>query len=242
MTKPQILMPNDCGIHNSNLENSTIRLNKTKLYDNISTIIVVPTRGGPSLTPRWVTCLNNLMKPMNQQIFGPMFLSGMEVGVAYNEAIQSIFNNPVLNTCKYMLTWEDDVLPPPDGLLKLYEGMDKFDCIGALYWTKGEEGQPMIYGDINDPVVNFRPQLPQSECLQRTYGLGMGFNLFKLDIFRKLEYPWFETVQRWDANTCAAQWTQDLSFFHKAGREGFKFACNTKVRAGHFSHETDIVW
>ena len=242
MTEPTILMPNDIagGRNNADLKEAAKRLKKQQTYRDLSTVIIVPTRGGPCLTPRWVNHMNGLMKPMNNRVAGPIFVSGMEVGSAYNWAIEWILKN--LPDYKYMLTWEDDVLPPPDGLLKLYEGIDDFDAVGALYWTKGEFGQPMIYGDPNDPVLNFRPQMPQPNCLQRTYGLGMGFNLFRMSMFKKVEGPWFVTEQRWDPNVGVRSYTQDLHFYEKAGRMGFKFACDTRVRAAHLDVQTDTAW
>ena len=37
-----------------------------------------------------------------------------------------------------MLTLEDDNLPPPDGLLRLYESIEAgpYDAVGGLYWTR----------------------------------------------------------------------------------------------------------
>ena len=70
-----------------------------------------------------------------------------------------------------------------------------FDAIGGLYWTKGENGQPMIYGNPNEMPKNFRPQVPIVDGLQPCNGLGMGFTLFKLSMFRKIDKPWFKTLQ-----------------------------------------------
>ena len=69
------------------------------------------------------------MAPMNQK-FIRTFVIGMEVGAAYTQAIEQILANPVLRNWKYILTLEEDNMPPPDGLLKLYESMDKFDVVG----------------------------------------------------------------------------------------------------------------
>lgn len=234
-------MPSEVeGRHNSNFDASISRLEKGQAFRELSTVIIVPTRGGLSLTPRWVQCKDNLMRPMNQKVVGPIYVSGLEVGAAYNygvELIQSQF--PTFN---YMLTWEDDVLPPPDGLIRLYEAIDEYDCIGALYWTKGEEGQPMIYGDVNDPSLNFRPQIPRQDQIQRAYGLGMGFNLFKMEMFKNVEKPWFKTEASWDPATGSRCYTQDLFFYEKAGKQGFKFACDNRIKCGHYDWQTDMVW
>ena len=123
--------------------------------------------------------------------------------------------------------------------------MDDYDVVGGLYWTKGEEGQPMIYGDPKIMPKNFIPQLPVPESLQTANGLGMGFNLFKMDIFRdkRLEYgEWFKTEQSFNPATGARAYSQDLYFYEKAGAIGYKFACDTRVKVGHYDVNTDIVW
>jgi len=183
------------------------------------------------------------MTPMNQKFFR-IFMTNMEVGDAYNAAIETILSNPELKNWKYVLTLEEDNMPPPDGLLKLYEGMKKFDVIGGLYWTKGEGGQPMIYGDPKAIPLNFIPQIPLQETIQPCCGLGMGFTLFKLDIFKdpKLEKPWFKTCQEYIPGMGGKTYTQDLFFFERAHKLGYKMACDTRVKVGHYSYEQDIVW
>jgi hypothetical protein len=136
------------------------------------------------LSDRVVQSWMGLIRPMNQKCIGPIFFRGYEVGEAYNMAFNFILSNPVLSTWKYVLTIEEDNLPPPDGLIRLYESMDDYDCVGGLYWTKGEGGQPMIYGDPAVEELNFIPQIPKPDTVQPANGLGMGFNLWKLDMFK----------------------------------------------------------
>jgi len=238
--KPQIVIENLEGAHNVDILKSVERLEKGKTYKDLSTICVVPTRG--MIPAKAVQTWMGLITPMNQK-FTRMFIIGMEVGEAYNSAIETILTHPQLSQWKYILTLEEDNLPPPDGLLKLYEHMDEFDVIGGLYWTKGEGGQPMIYGDINDPELNFRPQPPIKE-IQECNGLGMGFTLFKLDIFKdeRIERPWFKTCQEYDPQKGAKIYTQDLYFFEKIRKLGYRVACDTRVKVGHYDAEMDIVW
>jgi hypothetical protein len=153
-----------------------------------------------------------------------------------------ILDNPQLSQFKYLLTVEDDNIPPPDGLLKLYESIGDYDVVGGLYWTKGEGGQPMIYGNPNQSPLNFVPQHVQENVLQHCNGLGMGFNLWKMDVFRRLEKPWFETKQSWDPNTGVKCYTQDLWAYERMARLGMKVACDNRVKVGHLDVENDVVW
>src|SRR4030042_2915961 len=160
---PQIIIQdNQAGFHNNDPK-ANDRLIQGNTYKDLSTICIVPTRGmiSAKVVQNWM----GLMSPMNQK-FIRLFIIGMEVGEAYNSAIEMILNNEELSKWKYVLTLEEDNMPPIDGILKLYENMDKYDAVGGLYWTKGEGGQPMIYGDPKIMPKNFIPQIPQFESIQ----------------------------------------------------------------------------
>jgi hypothetical protein len=229
------------GYHNGQLEDSILRLQRGRGNIDCSTVCLIPSRG--MIPARVVQNWFNFISPMNQKFF-KMTMIGMEVGEAYCAAIEMILANPELSKWKYILTLEDDNLPPPDGLLKLLEDMEEVDVVGGLYWTKGPGGQPMIYGDINEVPLNFRPQIPQLNTLQRCNGLGMGFTLFKMDIFKdkRIEKPWFKTVQTYDPVKGSKAYTQDLHFFEKIKGLGYRVACDTRVLVGHFDVAADIVW
>jgi len=242
--KPQIVVENYEGHHNKDIEKSRDRLIQGNSYKDLSTIILVPTRGviPAKVVQNWL----GMMLPMNQKVIR-IFMIGMEVGDAYNSAIEMIMNHPDLSKWKYILTLEDDNMPPPDGLLKLYEAINThpgYDAVGALYWTKGPGGQPMIYGNPKEIPKNFIPQVPIPDTIQPTNGLGMGMTLFKIDMFKdpKLQRPFFKTLQEHRPGVGTKVYTQDLRYFEDAGRLGYRFACDTRCKVGHFDYENDIVW
>jgi hypothetical protein len=119
MAKPQILLP-DVGAHNADLAKTRDRIVQGGSYRDLSTVCVIPSRGGRSLYPRVVQAWLNLMPPANQK-FMRMFVTDMEVGDAYSSAVEIILGHPELSTWQYLLCMEDDNAPPPDGLLRLYE-------------------------------------------------------------------------------------------------------------------------
>lgn len=240
MSEPQIIIGGDLGFHNRDLEASKERLEKGKQYRDLSTVCVVPTRG--MIPARVVENWMGLMTPMNNAFFR-MFVAGMEVGDAYNAAVEMILAHEQLSKFKYVLTLEEDNMPQPDGLLKLYESIDGYAAVGGLYWTKGEGGQPMIYGDPTG-VLSFQPQLVKVDTIQECNGLGMGFTLFDMDVFRdpKIPKPWFKTVQSWSPEEGGQAGTQDLHFFANARRAGHKVASDNRVKVGHFDPGTGVVW
>jgi len=227
------------GRHNSTIELQLDRLKKLRNYEDLSTVCVIPTRG--QIPDRVCMALWNLMSPMNQKFY-KICIGRKEVGEAYNGVVEEILANPELKKWRYLLTVEEDNLPPADGLLRLYEAINKYDVVSGLYWTKGENGQPMIYGDPKELPKNFRPQLPRMGEIQECNGLGMGFTLFRMSIFKKLERPWFKTVQELEPGGSTRMMTQDLYFFEKAGREGYRFAVDTNVRVGHLDVDSGETW
>ncbi len=230
---PQIVIENWEGKNNS--PSNWERYKALGLYRDLSTIWVTPTRGtmATKLAFNWM----GLCAGFNQGL-ARMCVVGYEVGAAYNNAIKEILSNPALAKFKYMVTIEEDNSLPPDGLLKLYESIQNYDAVGGLYWTKGPGGVPMIWGDASTDT--FVPQPPKPEAILPCNGLGMGFTLFKIEMFKHPGFvfgEWFKTV-----TDPGKVMTQDLYFFKKAKELGFKFAVDCRVRVGHYDINSDVVW
>jgi hypothetical protein len=235
--KPQFVVP-ESGKHNADMEATLKRLKADSSWKKLDTIMLVP--AGGSIPTKVVASWLNLYAPPNNKFFR-MFCVGMEVGEAYSQAIENILAHPELSTYKYILTVEHDNIPPPDGIVKLLAQMEahpEFACIGGLYYTKGEGGQPQIWGDPRDPQLNFRPQHPVPGQVVECCGTGMGFNVFRLDMFRdkKLRKPWFKT------QTEGGVATQDLFFWADARKNGYRCAVDCSIPVGHYDLQNDICW
>ena len=240
--QPQIVMSDSKGIHNNSDYNN--RLQKSQLYKDQSTIMVLPTRG--VIAAKVYQNHLGMMTPMNQK-FTRVVMIGMEVGEAYESVVNMILSNPELSKWKYMLTVEEDNMIPPDGLLKLIESIGDYDAVGGLYWTKGEGGQPMCYGNPMEVPINFIPQMPQPDTLTPCNGLGMGFTLFKISSLKKMkeklgDAPLFKTLQIYEPGKGSQAFTQDLYHYNKGKELGFKYACDSRVTVGHYDINTDIIW
>jgi hypothetical protein len=184
----------------------------------------------------------NLFFPPNQKVV-KIFAVGMEVGAAYSSCIEQILDHPDLSKFKYLLTIEHDNIPPPDGVVKLITQMEahpELDCIGGLYFTKGEGGCAQIWGNPNEHPLNFKPQLPIPDKLVECCGTGMGFNAWRLSMFAdtRLRRPWFQTT----ADRTNGCFTQDLFFWSDARKYGHRCAIDCTVTVGHYDEANDIVW
>lgn len=235
--KPQILLPSDLsGAHNADLAASGDRLARAGVYKDLSTIIIVPAFG--SIPTKIVSAWWNMLTPPNQKV-ARLFAMGMEVGAAYSSTIEMILGNAELAKYRYILCLEHDNAPPPDGLVRILERAEahpEFAAIGGLYWTKGEGGVPQIWGNPMESPLNFKPQRPVPGQLVECCGTGMGFNLWRMSMFRdeKLRRPWFHTQKENGVST------QDLYFWSDARKHGYRCAIDCSVRVGHYDHKGDF--
>ena len=239
MMKPEIVTLGG-GKHNETLEESASRILEGASWKKNRIIVLVPASAKIDAKVYLSHC--SLIFPPNNAVHRMLCL-GMEVGEAYSQAIEAILGHPDLREWEYILTVEHDNTPPQDGVLKLIESMDKhpeYACIGGLYWTKGEGGVPQIWGDPNDPVLNFRPQVPRPGELQECCGTGMGFNLWRLSMFKdeKLRKPWFKTV----ASAEEGFGTQDLYAWNDFRKHGYRCAIDNRVLVGHYDSNTGVNW
>src|SRR6185295_7496524 len=215
------------------------RLMKGASWKKQRIVMVIP--AGDSIPAKVYLSHVNLIFPPNQGVVR-ILAQGMEVGHAYSAAIENILAHPDLKDWEYVLTLEHDNMPPSDGILRLIEDMEahpEFAGIGGLYFTKGEGGVPQIWGDKKDPVMNFRPQLPDpAGRLVECWGTGMGFNLWRMSMFRdwKGPKPFFQTKA-----SAAGVGTQDLAMAAEAQKQGYRFAVDCSVKVGHYDMKEDIV-
>lgn len=239
MAKPQLVIQDFGGHHNSQGEATRARLIKGGSWKKQRVVVIIP--AADAIPAKVALSHWNLAFPPNNGVVRILAL-GMEVGDAYSTAIEQVLAHPDLSQWEYLLTIEHDNCPPPDGVIKLIERMDthpEFACIGGLYFTKGEGGVAQIWGDPKDPVVNFRPQVPVPGELVECVGTGMGFNLWRLAMFKdaRLRKPWFKTTAGKEG--CS---TQDLYAWTDFRKYGYRCAIDCGCLVGHFDASADMMW
>ena len=220
-------------------------------FKDCKTIVIVPTR--KMVHKRVVERWQNLIAPMNEaRAF--FLVEGHEVADAYNKAVQQILDDPGYSRFKYILTLEDDNLPPPDAHVRLLESINelKLDAVSGLYYTKGEINMPQAYGDPTQFAVwgdlEFRPR-PASVISAATQqggvvpvnGIAMGCALWRLQMFKDLPGPWFKTMSD-VVNGQPVGHTQDLYFCRRAVLAGKRFGVDCRVKVGHLDINTGEVY
>lgn len=218
-------------------------------YKDTSTVIIVPTRDD-RIPIKVLQSWQGLIAPMNQKR-AMLFAIGEEVGVAYTNMIKAILADKELSRWKYIMTMESDNIQPPDAHIRLLETIEhgNYDGVSGLYWTKGEINMPMAYGDPDEfartGVLKFEPRDVRTALerglIMEVNGIAMGCSLYRMDLFRELEPPWFVTVSDL-VNGAPQGFTQDLYFCKNAKMKGKRFAVDMRVRVGHMDMTTGVVY
>ena len=233
------------GYHNNDLVAASARLTESGSWKKQRIVYIVPT--GDKIMAEAYLSHRNLIFPPNQAMV-PILIKGAEVGAAFQTAIDAVLANPGLREFEYFFTLEhDNIAPLGTEVLRLIKAMEahpEYATISGLYWTKGEGGVPQIWGVIKDPVQNFRPQTPIPGQVIECYGLGMGFALYRMSMFRELDAkkiprPWFKTVGK--DPTDQGVGTQDLFFWGRVARpNGFRCAVDCDTLIGHIGDDCRI--
>ena len=244
------------------------RVLKGDTYKNFSTIIVIATRGKAvkavtcpkcqhafevqhwvGFHPWVVEAWKRFIKPMNIPVM-EMVVSGYEVGDAYNQAMDAILDSPDLKKFRYVLFLEDDIIVPFidnsfGPLIELFKHMEKYDVASGLYWTKGEPSLPLVYGDGNiesSHPFEVNTNWSAGDTVE-VNGCGMGFALMKRSLFEdpRLERPFFRTVNEVKDGRVQG-YTQDLFFYEKIKKLGYRICVDTGIRCGHLDFQTEVVY
>lgn len=248
--KPQLINFDNRGYHNEDLPKASQRVLEGGSWKKQRVIVIVPSSN--MMAAKVAFSHWSLIFPPNQAVHRILAL-GCEVGEAYSHAISEVIAHPDLSQWEYILTLEADNCPPPDGLVRLIKRMEdhpEFACIGGLYWCKGygsniegHNGQggtaaavPHIWGDVNDSILNFRPQVPRPGELVECVGTSMGFNLWRMSMFKdeRLRRPWFKTL---NGSEGLGVGTQDLYLWGDARKYGYRCAVDCACLVGHYDAE-----
>ncbi len=209
-------------------------------------MIAIPTTG--ELTMPMAQSMNGLVPPTNYSMV-VRYLPNLEVGRAYNFLAQEAVNMGA----KYMLTWEEDMVAPADGLRRLLYHMEtkpELTYLGALYATKTMPPEPMVYTEWGmGPSYGWK----MGELVPVKF-TGMGFGLLRVADLARVEaeqyqernpwtgqlmlvHNWFHTFTAATVTDTGVQKgfaTQDAYFFSKCAEKGLQVVVDTSVVCPHY--------
>lgn len=208
-------------------------------YRDCSTLFVTPTRGlGVDLK---VEAAWRRMTPIQNQKRFYAVMQGGEVADAYNQAVAGLLRHEPkpgdaydLRKVRYMMTLEDDNIPPWNAQIRLIEALEAggFDGIGGIYTGKSVGGIPMAFGDPSkegDIIPRDVREACDTGAVLEVNAIAMGCSLFRTDLFRDMEEPWFCNVAE-PTGTLG----HDIDFCLRARAKGKRFAVHCGVLVGHY--------
>lgn len=183
---------------------------------------------------------SRLQMPMNGSC-PSVYAKGMEVGVARSYLVEEVLK--MKPRPKYVFFFGDDMLPPWDGLIALYEEMEKgnWDILTALYYKKQDEVPTPLASRIGigwlKPGLHF--ELGEVFWVDLT---GLDFTLIRTDIFDKIEKPYFKTGPTEIAPGVLDVHNEDWYFMQKVKKVNGKVGVHSGVRVAHYDITTGSIF
>lgn len=213
-------------------------------------VVAMPTRGDVSFVT--AQSMQGMVLPTNFSMI-MRYVPFLEVGRAYN----ILAHEAMRLGAKYMLTWEEDVVAPANGLRRLLYHMEtkpELSCIASLYATKTCPPEPMVYTEWGQG----------SSYGWRVGGLvpvlftGMGFTLFRVADLARLEAEEYDERDPWTGQPIRARSlfvttssfkvenglvaksgeTQDAHLFRKMADAGMSVWVDTSTICSHYDKNT----
>lgn len=201
----------------------------------------------------FVVGFGRLQMPVNGQVFQHI-VKGLEVGHARNQCVENLLKIPKAERPKWMFFLGDDMIPPWDGFVRLYEeaSKNKWDCLTGLYFWKGEPPTPLTWRD--DHIGRLIPgrdyKIGEVISVDLT---GLDFTLIRTSLLEEMEGPWFKTgpslrteipknFSQFADPKSIVMHTEDVWFYGKAKRLGAKIGVHTGVRVAHIDVKTGMIY
>ena len=156
------------------------------------------------------------------------YVAGYDCAKARNQ----IAKNAVAGEFDYVLMVDSDIQLPSDTLIKLFD-CDADIALGWYYRKRTKTDQTIIY--------NFGKNFDDNNCIKgktmihevprpfEVKGGGLGVCLINVEIFNKLDYPYFKFVTYKDDSVLS----EDLYFCNLASQNGFNIKCHPGVKGNH---------
>ena len=171
------------------------------------------------------------------------FVRGYDVATARNKIAQEAIDEGV----DYVLMVDNDVVLPEDALLNLLDD-PKDVCLGFYAHRdndniyRGRTSVCKLYQPDGSKYFNYPLESEYTavelEAIKETgeyklqiHGGGMGCALIKTDVFRKLNYPWYDWVNYADDNR--GMLSEDLYFCEGCRHHHIPVYTDTRVGCGH---------
>ena len=136
--------------------------------------------------------------------------------------------------CTHILFLDDDMAFKPDLLTRLL-AHDK-DIVSGLYLMRNYPHLPVMFDEaFDDGKCKFAFLNKGKQGLVEVVNIGLGACLIKTDVFRNMEEPWI-TLGECEKD----HWCDDIAFFNRARKAGYKMYVDLEAPCGHFM--SAVIW
>jgi len=159
------------------------------------------------------------------------------------DARNEIVEFALQQNAQYIFWLDDDVIPPPNSFLRLYN--QQKDIINGVYWSKSNPTMPLLFrGHLEGPYWDWHVG-----DLIEIDAAGNGLTLVKTDVYRKMQKelggPWY-SVEYGSfpgvTNEVPVANTEDLYFYWKAKKVGYKVWADTSIQAFHYEKNSRVLY
>lgn len=168
-------------------------------------------------------CLTQLKHPVNTRIDW-----GLSTDIA--GARNTLVERSLETGSEWILFIDDDHVYPTDLLIRLLE--HEKPIVGSLYLRRARPFEPVAFSHRNEDGLYRSIDLTTlpNEGLLKVQAVGAAGLLIHSEVFRAIEYPWFEhgRVGEWNAS-------EDIIFCEKAQDAGFDVFIDLAAQLGHLS-------
>lgn len=204
--------------HMSKILNAIIGIKVTKILVGVSTAEM-------ARRAVFYDYFNLLDKP-------PGTILTMAHGQSPAKARNLIIEQALQHQCSHVLFIDDDIAFEPNLLTKLLSH-DK-DIVTGFMTMRNYPHRPLVFSERRDDgsCAHFFPKDGQYG-LQEIVNCGLGCVLIKTDVFRKMERPWVTLGE-----LTKDDWCDDIAFFNRAQKAGFKMYVDLDCLVGHMASLT----
>lgn len=174
------------------------------------------------------------------------FMLAIKPKTAQHRARNAIVQAAIATNCDYLFMLDDDHILDTEKTIgpgvqydiaaKLIQHLKddpKKGIVGGLYFQRGATCDPVIMYR-NPPGYTFYQYQDISRRLQKVDVTGGGCMMIRMEVFDKIDSPWFMDEMAVSAGT-------DIQICEKVSEAGWEVWCDTSIEIGHIMTEREVI-
>jgi len=215
-------------------------------FNSVGIAVGLPFDNRPT-TPLWGVALASQVYPLNTSTTH-IVVQNVEVGEARNMIVEHAINLKAT----YIWFIDSDVVVPPYAAQRLGYALDtrgpklypdsKIAVCGGIYMSKEELSTPVVYKQNGQGATwDWK-----ANDVFEVESIGTGCMMIATEVFKKLEKPYFKTVEGYvqlDGGQVGCQkMTDDIYFCKKVKDAGYSIIAHGGVLCGHYDVKKDKMY